>query len=1317
MTNLIGRRLDNYRIDALLGEGGMGSVYRAYDVNLARPVAVKVMHRQYANQTEFRQRFLQEAQAAARLSDHASIVNIYDFGLEDENLFMVMEYVPGASLGVFIKRLQEQDQVVKLSETLLILAQVADALGYAHRRGVVHRDVKPDNVLLRPLEEPDRPGELPIRAVVTDFGLAKLIEGGIQTQTGTFMGTLPYMSPEQCMGRELDGRSDIYSLGVILYQLSTGQLPFEIKSPTDAVMKHMNVTPPAPTDVRPGLPVAVENIIKTAIAKAPGQRFQRGEEMAEALRQAALGLTDEDVTRFAPPQSIVSLATQLIPAGYAAEPSRLGFDMTALPGEERLLIARSGEEPESLTLEKDSYTIGRSSNNDLILTGEGVSRNHLRLERSTTGWQVVDLGSTNGSTLDGNRLLPDVPERWEPGQSLRIGLYTLHLQQIGRPVGPLGVAAGAAAGTYLATEQGMRLPSSVPGQLSLAVNPSKVEVSPGNRADVQIELLNQSTTVGHFTVSVEGLFPEWVTVPDHALQLLPGATGAVPLTIHIPRESRALADERGFRVLVSREGALRGALQGTSQPVAAADCRLSIRPFSQFSMDMRPLRLQSGGICRVLIKNEGNTPMSFGVGGRDPAESITFEAADSSPAPASLTVGPGERGTVDLQLKARNRPLMGGTKTVPFEVHVRPANGQQQMMAGQLDVGPLLPRWLVSLLAILLLILCLTGGGLLTFFNNQNARATETAAAATAVIAAAQQTEDALQGIAAQQTEAALQATGVAATATAEEAARLGDDDEDGLSNSREAELGTEPDIPDTDGDGLLDGEEVNQYGTDPLNPDSDNDGLPDGDEVNDHNSAPNNPDSDGDGLSDGEEVNEYGSSPTNPDTDEDGLTDDEEIAAGSDPLDPLSPAPTPTITPIPSDTPVATPTATPTLTPTPPPDPGETSQLVYAENDGLFVATLELVDGEWQVGETEQLTDGDGITSIKISPDGQKVAFLQLLIGSNNELFVVNMDGTGLESVANSGDLSQEPVPGADPENSRRIVGDFQWLSGSQRLAFNTQTIGTVGPGLQLNEDLYVVDLDGDVVLEHAPGTVGGTFDISNENQLVMATTTEVIRMELDGSNRQELITFPAVPTYSEYAYYPEPRWLPQGNNAFVTISGPDPIFEDQIATYWQIPTTGSAEELNTVDGNLLMDRIYPSPQGNRTAYVRILSDPTNPPQDLMVGNGQAGNLQTYGASAPQLVFYGWSADGESFLYRSQDESSIFRYHVGRIGQAPLTTELPASQIAINATWVTNATFIVAIGSGNNWQINSANLEGDEQLLVNISAGVVAFDVWSPTN
>jgi Tol biopolymer transport system component len=723
-------------------------------------------------------------------------------------------------------------------------------------------------------------------------------------------------------------------------------------------------------------------------------------------------------------------------------------------------------------------------------------------------------------------------------------------------------------------------------------------------------------------------------------------------------------------------------------------------------MDMRPLRLENGGICRVLIKNEGNTQMTYAIAGRDPAESILFDPVDGPESPAALIVGPGQRETKDLQLKARNRSLLGGVKTKPFEVHVRPQYGEQQSMSGQLDIRPVLPRWIVPLLALLLIVLCLTGGGLLTFFNNQNARATQTAEAATAIFVAAARTEEALDSVSAQETQAAVQATGVAATATAEEAARLGDDDSDGLTNSEEGTLGTDPDLADTDGDGLLDGEEINQYGTDPLNPDTENDGLSDGDEINIYNASPNNPDSDGDSLMDGEEVNDHGTSPTDPDTDADGLGDEVEIAGGTDPLDPNDPAPTPTITPTPSPTPTSTPTAEPT----------EPSLLVYADNEGLYALTLDLVDGELQAGTTNELVDGEGFSTIKISPDGEKVAFLQTLIGSNNQLYIVNVDGTGLQHIADSGELSQDPVGGSDPASTRRIVGDFQWLADSERLAYNTYTVGVEFPGLGLNEDLWIVDLNGNFLIEHEPDTVGGTFDISSQNQVVMATTTEVIRMNLDGSSRQTLITFPAAATYSEYAYYPEPQWLPNGNSAFVTVSGPDPFFEEQEAAYWQIPTSGPAEELNTVDGILLMDRIYPSPDGSRTAYVRIMSDPTNPPHDLLVGNGQAGNLEHYGSPAFQLEFYEWSPDGQSFLYRSQNNGNVFRYHVGRIGQAPGVKVIPGNETALSPIWVTNSTFVLAIGSSNSWQLTAANIHGNEQALVNITVNNPVFDVWSPS-
>lgn len=308
-AELIGQQLEHYRIDRLVGSGGMGSVYQAYDLDLARPVALKVMHPQYAAQPEFQRRFQQEAQAIARLS-HPSIVNIYQFGRRQGYWYIVMEYIVGLSLGAYIKQLAQRRQVVALGETLDLMAQVAEALGYAHWQGVVHRDVKPDNILIQRLERPWHPDGLPLRAVVTDFGLAKLLQGGVDTQADIMLGTLPYMSPEQVTGDPLDGRSDLYALGVVLYQLATGKLPFDIKSPTDAVLKHLNEQPTEPHRLHTNFPLVVENIIMKALAKKPANRYQTGEELAAALRQAVVGLAS-GMTLPAANNDIVSIVTEV----------------------------------------------------------------------------------------------------------------------------------------------------------------------------------------------------------------------------------------------------------------------------------------------------------------------------------------------------------------------------------------------------------------------------------------------------------------------------------------------------------------------------------------------------------------------------------------------------------------------------------------------------------------------------------------------------------------------------------------------------------------------------------------------------------------------------------------------------------------------------------------------------------------------------------------------------------------------------------------------------------------------------------------------
>ncbi|MCA9918948.1 MAG: serine/threonine protein kinase, partial [Anaerolineales bacterium] len=256
MSNtLIGHTINGrYRLESLLGDGGMGTVYRAYDVNLDRQVALKLMHAHFARQEEFRARLIQEARTAAQL-DHPSVVQIYDFGDSPEGLFIAMEFVNGGSLRDHLRRLQRMRKFLPLAQSLQIGAQIAEALDYSYRRGIVHRDIKPGNIMLKRLNRPDEPDEQPFRALLTDFGLVKLQEGSQLTQSGTTLGTPTYMSPEQCKGEKLDGRADLYALGVVLYELFTNRLPFEFKTLSDAIAVHSRGEMPTPArEIRSDIP-------------------------------------------------------------------------------------------------------------------------------------------------------------------------------------------------------------------------------------------------------------------------------------------------------------------------------------------------------------------------------------------------------------------------------------------------------------------------------------------------------------------------------------------------------------------------------------------------------------------------------------------------------------------------------------------------------------------------------------------------------------------------------------------------------------------------------------------------------------------------------------------------------------------------------------------------------------------------------------------------------------------------------------------------------------------------------------------------------
>ncbi|HXV44853.1 MAG TPA: protein kinase [Anaerolineae bacterium] len=254
--DLIGRNLGRYHLVERLGQGGMADVYKAYQSGLSRYVAVKVIHSHLAEDEEFIERFESEAMAVASLH-HSNIVQVFDFAREDDLYYMVMEFVEGVTLEAELKTHKEQQALLPLAETATIFQALAGAIDYAHSREVVHRDLKPGNIMFTPRR----------RVVLTDFGIARIMSMPSYTSKNAVIGTPAYMSPEQAQGETVDKRSDIYSLGVILYEMSTGQVPFEGDHPIAIVLKLVNESWPLPTTLNPNLPQPVEQVILKAMSK------------------------------------------------------------------------------------------------------------------------------------------------------------------------------------------------------------------------------------------------------------------------------------------------------------------------------------------------------------------------------------------------------------------------------------------------------------------------------------------------------------------------------------------------------------------------------------------------------------------------------------------------------------------------------------------------------------------------------------------------------------------------------------------------------------------------------------------------------------------------------------------------------------------------------------------------------------------------------------------------------------------------------------------------------------------------------------------
>lgn len=284
MQEWIGKTIGKVRIEKYLTRGGMAEVYFGTHLTLDRPVAVKVLHSFIEDDPGLLARFQREARVVAGLR-HNNIVQIFDFDTEDGHPYIVMEYIAGPSLAVYLRSIHERGVRLAYTQVTRLLMPLAAALDYAHTQGVIHRDVKPANILLHaqvgeftvnsPLTESVEP-------VITDFGLVRIVHSAIQTTTGAVSGTPAYMSPEQARGDKVDHRTDIYSFGVVLYEMLAGRVPFEADSTMSVLYMHINAPPPPIEGIHPSLRAVVER----ALAKNPDDRYQTCRELASDFVRA-----------------------------------------------------------------------------------------------------------------------------------------------------------------------------------------------------------------------------------------------------------------------------------------------------------------------------------------------------------------------------------------------------------------------------------------------------------------------------------------------------------------------------------------------------------------------------------------------------------------------------------------------------------------------------------------------------------------------------------------------------------------------------------------------------------------------------------------------------------------------------------------------------------------------------------------------------------------------------------------------------------------------------------------------------------------------
>ena len=683
MTTLVGRQIGEYRLETPLGAGAVGETYRAVHLRTSAVVAVKVIHARLTTEAEFAKRFRRLLTTLAPLHG-THVLSIREFGEYQTKYLIITDLMTSGSLRGLLQR---RSKDLPLWQGVELIRHALHGLSSIHAQGFFHQDLKPENILLdRSALTPPRgkSGSLSVR--VADAALMQLSETGATVGGNMAFGSPVYISPEQCRGAVPDARSDIYSMGVVLYEVATGYPPFQIKTLGDAVEKHLHTPPPAPRSVSPTLPPALDALILRCLAKKPDDRFASAAELSAALDPIAAAIAPppapEVVLRDDRPRPIVTLrddrpATVERSAGPKVV---MRDDSLIVPLGASLGVSGSPAPTPAASADPQIRVIFGST--DLAPPVRKLDSPSVSAPAGGPGPPIV-----SPAPPDARGGLQSKPP--ESGT-----LVDLPLRVQRRPTTPEQRPSMLPPDP---DERGGVGPARRSRRMAVAIQPEVLTLSVGVPAIVRVTIANTGHVVDHFGITVEGVPEGWVELPHKPAQLIPGGRTIVPLKVLVPRACKNRAGE--YHV------AVRATSRDKPDESTAAESRWTVATFAASSVTLAPQRVTAWrrAALQATISNNGNSPGEFALSATDEEQRLRCVFT-----PPTSTLEPCGRATVAIAATVPIR-WIGTVQSRPFTVRAQRSAGAGEGAAleapavshGQFVHRPIIPIWVPPLLALL----------------------------------------------------------------------------------------------------------------------------------------------------------------------------------------------------------------------------------------------------------------------------------------------------------------------------------------------------------------------------------------------------------------------------------------------------------------------------------------------------------------------------------------------------------------------------------------------------------------------------------------